>query len=139
MRFAFGHGFYPKGKLEEFRALTRLADEAGFAMVMTGDTPAIMGDHYVGLTTIALETCHCRLGSYITNPVTRHPTVAAAAIAAVNELSGGRAFLGLSTGDSGVYNLGLKPANRRIWRNIFSPSAGCWSRVRRRTGAPRSG
>jgi len=112
MRFAFGQGFYPHDRLEEFRALVRLAEEAGFAMVMTGDTPAIMGDTYVGLTTIALETSRCRIGTYISNPVTRHPTVTAAAIASVNDLSSGRAFLGLSTGDSGVYNLGLKPAKQ---------------------------
>lgn len=111
MRFAFGQGFY-LNKLDEFRQLTRLADEAGFSMVMTGDTPALMGDHYVGLTIIAQETSRCRLGSYISNPVTRHPVVAAAAIASVNEISGGRAYLGLSTGDSGVYNLGEKPARQ---------------------------
>lgn len=111
MRFAFGHGFYPK-KLDEFKQLSRTADEAGFSMVMTGDTPALVGDHYVGLTMIALETRNCRLGSYISNPVTRHPAVAAAGIAAVNEISGGRAYLGLSTGDSGVYNLGEKPAKQ---------------------------
>jgi 5,10-methylenetetrahydromethanopterin reductase len=111
MRFAFGNGFTPT-KLDEFTAVARAADEAGFAMTMTGDSPALGGDHYVGLTIIALATRKARIGSYITNPVTRHPVVATAAIASVNEIAGGRAFLGLSTGDSGVYNLGLKPATQ---------------------------
>jgi len=109
MQFAFGHGFNPM-RIDEHRQLTRKAEKSGFAMVMNGDTPALLGDHYVGLTLIAQETSKCRLGSYMTNPVTRHPAVAAAAIASVNELSGGRAFLGLATGDSGVFNFGLKPA-----------------------------
>lgn len=109
MRFAFGHGFTPT-ELEEFKALSRKAEEVGFAMVMNGDTPALKGDHYIGLAVIAQETSHCRLGSYMTNPVTRHPAVVAAAIASVNEISGGRVHLGLATGDSGVYNFGLKAA-----------------------------
>jgi len=83
-------------------------------MVMAGDSPALIGDHYIGLTLLAQATRHVRVGSYITNPVTRHPAVAAAAIATVHELSGKRAFLGLSTGDSGVYNLGLKPATQAL-------------------------
>lgn len=110
MRFAFGLGFNPNGGLDEFQALVRTAEEAGFGMVMTGDTPAIMGDTYVGLTTIATTTSRCRVGTYISNPLTRHPTVAASAIASVNAIAKGRAFFGISTGDSGVYNLGLKPA-----------------------------
>jgi 5,10-methylenetetrahydromethanopterin reductase len=111
MRFAFGQGFLPT-ELDDYKAVACAADEAGFAMVMTGDTPALKGDNYVGLTIAALETKRVRVGSYISNPVTRHPAVAAAGIASVNEISGGRAFLGLSTGDSGVYNLGLKPATQ---------------------------
>jgi 5,10-methylenetetrahydromethanopterin reductase len=111
MRFAFGNGFSPT-KFDEFRAVARAADDAGFAMTMTGDSPALGGDHYVGLAMVALSTTRARIGSYISNPVTRHPVVAAAAIASVNEIAGGRAFLGLSTGDSGVYNLGLKPATQ---------------------------
>lgn len=111
MRFAFGNGFKPL-RLTEFRAAAAAADEAGFAMVMTGDSPALGGEHFVGLTTIAMTTARARVGSYISNVVTRHPAVAAAGIASINEISGGRAFLGLSTGDSGVYNLGLKPAKQ---------------------------
>ena len=111
MKFAFGNGFTPH-KLDQFRIIARAADEAGFAMVMTGDSPALGGEHYVGLTVTALATRNARIGSYISNPVSRHPVVAAAGIASVNEVAGGRAFLGLSTGDSGVYNLGLKPATQ---------------------------
>ena len=50
------------------------------------------------------------LGPTVSNPLTRHPAVAASAIASINELSGGRAFLGLGSGDSAVLNLGLRPA-----------------------------
>ncbi|MDE0331407.1 MAG: LLM class flavin-dependent oxidoreductase, partial [Nitrospinae bacterium] len=49
-------------------------------------------------------------GPCVTNPLTRHPAVAASAIGTINELSGGRAFWGIATGDSAVLNLGLRPA-----------------------------
>ena len=38
------------------------------------------------------------------------PAVAASAIGTISELSGGRAFWGIATGDSAVLNLGLRPA-----------------------------
>ncbi len=111
MKFALGHGFKPK-QFQDYMAISREADEAGFAMVMTGDSPALGGDHFVGLTLVAQSTRNARIGSYVSNPMTRHPVVACAAISSVNEIAGGRAFLGLSSGDSGVYNLGLKPATQ---------------------------
>ena len=51
------------------------------------------------------------MGTWITNPITRHPAVTAAAIATVDDIAPGRAFLGVGTGDSTVYNAGLRPAS----------------------------
>jgi 5,10-methylenetetrahydromethanopterin reductase len=47
-----------------------------------------------------------------TNAVTREPQVMAAFIATLDQLSGGRAFLDIASGDSAVLNAGLKPASR---------------------------
>ena len=58
----------------------------------------------------ANATSRVRLGPTVTNAFTRHPAVAASAIAAIDELSGGRAFLGIGSGDSAILNLGLRPA-----------------------------
>ena len=57
-----------------------------------------------------MSTKRAMLGPTVSNPQTRHPAVTAAAIASLNELSKGRAFLGLGSGDSAVLNLGLRPA-----------------------------
>ena len=48
------------------------------------------------------------LGIAVTNMVFRHPTVLAGAAASLNEISEGRAILGLGTGDGPVYSQGLK-------------------------------
>jgi 5,10-methylenetetrahydromethanopterin reductase len=46
----------------------------------------------------------------VTNPVTRHPAVTAGAMATLQQVSGGRAFLGIGTGDSSLLNIGERPA-----------------------------
>ena len=51
-----------------------------------------------------------RLGTGVSNLITRHPTVTANGIAAIAELSDGRALLGLGAGDSAVYGLGARPS-----------------------------
>jgi 5,10-methylenetetrahydromethanopterin reductase len=111
MRFAFGHGLNVD-QVGEFVELSRLAEDVGFAMVMAGDTPALLAEHFTSLTLIAQNTSRVRLGSFISNPKMRHPAVAAGGIATVDALAGGRAFFGLSSGDSAVFNLGLKPATQ---------------------------
>src|SRR5262245_52923153 len=65
---------------------------------------------YVALTLAALNTSRVRLGPLVTNPLTRHLVVTASAMASIDELSGGRAVLGLGSGDSAIYTIGAPPA-----------------------------
>lgn len=89
------------------------AEEVGFSFVGLVDSPYNYMEVYPYLGVAAMRTSRVRLGPYVTNPLTRHPSVTASAIATVNVLSGGRAFLGLGRGDSAVKHLGWKPAS---WR-----------------------
>ena len=82
----------------------------GFDYVGIADSQSLARELYVTLGVVAASTGRVMLGPTVTNPLTRHPAVAASAIASINELSGGRAFLGLGSGDSAVLNLGLRPA-----------------------------
>ena len=86
-----------------------LAEERGFVHGMVTDSQMIWRDVYVALTLCAIKTNKMKLGTGVTNPYTRHLTVTANAISSVDELSGGRAFLGIGVGESSVYTLGLKP------------------------------
>jgi 5,10-methylenetetrahydromethanopterin reductase len=79
----------------------------GFAVV---DSQNLSGDCYVALAVAAGATERIRLGTGVTNPVTRHPAVTASAIASVQALSGGRAVLGIGRGDSALAHLGRAPA-----------------------------
>lgn len=124
--FAFGFGFDCQ-ELETFTELAEGAERAGMRMIMTGDTPALLGDCYVGQALLAQHTSRARVGSFVTNPVTRHPVVAAAAASSIEALAPGRAFIGLGSGDSGVYNLGERPATLAQLEEYVGVLRDLWS------------
>jgi len=67
-------------------------------------------DIYPYLGIAAMNTEKVEMGPFVTNPLTRHPSVTASAMATIDTLSDGRAFLGLGRGDSAVKMLGWRPA-----------------------------
>ena len=105
----FGVTMFP-GNLEVLASQALLAEEMGFDYVGIADSESLARELYVTLSVVAMSTSRVMLGPTVSNPLTRHPAVTASAIASVNELSGGRAFLGIGSGDSAVLNLGLRPA-----------------------------
>jgi 5,10-methylenetetrahydromethanopterin reductase len=66
-------------------------------------------DPWVQLGAIGAVTTRVSIGICITDPYTRHPALTAAAAATLQELSGGRALLGLGAGSTGFPALGLTP------------------------------
>lgn len=92
-----------------FEREVALADELGYAWICVGDSQSVYRELYVSLAIAAMHTSRARIGPLVTNPVTRHPAVTASAIATIDELSGGRAFLGIGNGDSAVRNLRHRP------------------------------
>jgi 5,10-methylenetetrahydromethanopterin reductase len=79
-------------------ALARAAEESGFSYLTFVDQPSMSRDVYVCLAIAALTTRHIQLAHGVTDPVTYHPWVIANATATLDELSGGRAFVGLGAG-----------------------------------------
>lgn len=110
-RVRFGLILLPE-VLSEFGPTCREAEDAGFELLGVGDSQSVFREVYVSLTLAALATRRARLGPLVTNPVTRHPVVTASAISSLDELSGGRAVLGLGSGDSALYTVGAPPARR---------------------------
>jgi len=92
------------------RAAVR-AEANGFDGMVVVDSQNLAGDPFVGLALAAKETSTLHLGTGVTNPATRHPAAAAAAIASVHAASGGRAHLGVGRGDSALAHLGMAPAS----------------------------
>ncbi|HYY76849.1 MAG TPA: LLM class flavin-dependent oxidoreductase, partial [Gaiellaceae bacterium] len=75
-----------------------LAEEAGLGGIWVGDSPVLWRELYVLLGAAAERTARVRLGPAVTNPVSRHIAVTASALMTLQELSDGRAQLGLGLG-----------------------------------------
>ncbi len=97
--------FSPGMPLPECQALARLVEEAGFDRLGISDV-VLWPDTFVVQALCAQATSRVRIGSMVSNPYTRHPAVLAAAVADLQGLSGGRAFLGLGVG-AGLEAVGL--------------------------------
>jgi probable F420-dependent oxidoreductase len=65
------------------------------------------------VTLMAQATERMRLGTCVTNPATREPSVTASALAVLNEVSGGRMDLGIGRGDSARRVLGKPPTTMK--------------------------
>ena len=102
-------GISPRQSFESWGSFVAQLEAEGVRRVWVIDSQLAMKDVYSGLVVAALNTTRIGLGTGVTNAVTRHPTVTANAVAAVAEISKGRAILGLGAGDSALYGIGLKP------------------------------
>lgn len=114
MDLAFGIRIPACGRLRDVAEAARAAEAGGFDYVWTLDSPLLAGrllDPYLTLAACAATTSRVRLGVGVTNPFTRHPAVTACSILSLDDLSDGRAILGIGSGDSAMRTLGLNPAD----------------------------
>ena len=107
----FGFTIKPDHSIERTVALTRQAEAAGFAHGWLFDSHVLWREPYPLLTLMAGATERMRLGTCVTNPATREPTVTASILATLNDISGGRMDLGIGRGDSARRVLGKAPTS----------------------------
>jgi probable F420-dependent oxidoreductase len=105
----FGFTLKPEHSATETVELAQRAEAAGFDYGWLFDSHVLWRDPYPLLTLIAEHTERLRLGTCVTNPGTREPSVTASALATLNEISGGRMDLGIGRGDSARRVLGKPP------------------------------
>ena len=86
--------------LAEVLRIAQAAEDLGFDALWLPDEGIHAHDVWVTLGAVAAVTRRLRLGPGITNPYTRHPGVTANALRSLQDLSSGRAFLGLGVGGS---------------------------------------
>jgi probable F420-dependent oxidoreductase len=107
----FGFTLKPEHDLRRTTELAKRAEAGGFGYGWLFDSHVLWREPYVLLTLMAQATERMRLGTCVTNPATREPTVTASALAVLNELSGGRMDLGIGRGDSARRVLGKPPTS----------------------------
>ncbi|MFZ2376209.1 MAG: 5,10-methylenetetrahydromethanopterin reductase [Methanothrix sp.] len=111
----FGIEFVPDEPVLKIGHMAKLAEDAGFKNIW-------ITDHYnnrdvwTTLAVLSLLTNRIQLGTGVTNPYTRNAAITASSIASINELSGGRAILGIGPGDKATFDkMGIewdKPLSR---------------------------
>ena len=85
-------------------------ERAGMAMVGVVDSPVVFRELYVTMSACVLQTERAQVMTYVTNPLSRHPSVTASALMSLYEMAPGRVALGIGTGDSAMWSVGLGAA-----------------------------
>ena len=109
----FGFTLKPDHSVARTIALSQQAEAAGFTYGWLFDSHVLWKEVYPLLTVMALNTQRMRLGTCVTNPATREPTVTASVLATLDEISGGRMDLGIGRGDSARRVLGKPPTTMK--------------------------
>lgn len=110
MTSIFHIGLLPNRPVDACVDIARAAEDLGFEGIWIADSQCLFRDAYSVLSVSAVRTRKLLLAAGVTNPITRHAAVLAGSWATLDELSGGRAVLGIGVGESAVHTLGLPPA-----------------------------
>jgi len=109
----------PEGMAEQ----ARRAEADGWDGLMVSDTQCLQADPFVMMTLAAAATERLGLSISTSNPVTRHPAVAAAAVASVAAIAGERILYGVGRGDSALAYIGGAPASVRMFETYVDAVA----------------
>jgi 5,10-methylenetetrahydromethanopterin reductase len=108
-RFGISQGVSPRESFEKVGEIAKAVEAHGFEVLWFVDHQLGMKDVYTAMNVAALATEKIQIGSAVTNLQTRHPTVTANATTALDELSNGRAMLGIGAGWVAVHSIGKSP------------------------------
>ena len=107
-----------------FTAMVGEIESLGFSHLWLTDSSLHARNCYSYLTLAAVGSSRLRLGTAVTNPVTRHPAITAATL---DEVSAGRAILGIGAGDRPLLALGRKPCSPAVLADAIEAIRALWS------------
>src|SRR5256714_9062212 len=106
---SFGVTVLPDPPYQRMIELMQLAERQGFEYAWTYDSHILWQDSYATLVLAADRTERIKLGHFVTSPGIRDPTITASWYATMQDVSNGRAVMGIGRGDSSRRVVGLKP------------------------------
>jgi len=95
----FGANIAAVAPWPQIRATAQTLEAAGFDAIFMPDHPLVMGDAWTTLAGLAEATERVRLGTMVSCVSYRHPVALARIVSDVDRISGGRAVLGVGSGD----------------------------------------
>jgi 5,10-methylenetetrahydromethanopterin reductase len=111
----------------EWAELVQWIDSLGFDDLWITDSSLHAGDSYVYATLALQATSRLRVGTAVTNPLTRHPAITANAFRSLSLVAPGRVACGIGVGDRPLGELGLPMAKLAILRETITSLRSLWS------------
>jgi 5,10-methylenetetrahydromethanopterin reductase len=110
----------------EFAELARWIEDLGYDDLWLTDSSLHAADVYIYATIALQATQRIRVGTAVTNPLTRHPAITANSFATLAQLAPARVVCGIGVGDRPLREIGLRVATihtvavaldvmRRLW------------------------
>ena len=99
--------------------LWQACETAGLDMVGVADSPNLLREMYISTAMALTGTESIPVITYVTNPVSRHPSVTACGFMTLNELAPGRIGMGIGSGDSALWSVGKKGAKVALMRDYI--------------------
>jgi 5,10-methylenetetrahydromethanopterin reductase len=115
------------GPIPEIVRIARLAESLGYHGLWLNDAQSHWRDVYVSLGAVGAATSRMLLGPGVTNTATRHLTVTASAMYSLDEMTGGRARMGIGTGAAAVEDVGGRPATLAQLTAAVTALRGLWT------------
>jgi 5,10-methylenetetrahydromethanopterin reductase len=105
---------------EGMSAHAAAVEEDGWDGLLFTDTQNLSMDVFASLYLAASATSHLKLGTAVTNLITRHPAVMASAFATLHHVSEGRAHLGVGRGDTALELVGIRPPSAHRFEGLLA-------------------
>jgi 5,10-methylenetetrahydromethanopterin reductase len=110
----------------EWVELVRWIEELGYNDLWITDSSLHAGDCYVYATLALVSSSRLRVGTAVTNPLTRHPGITANAFRSLAQLGPGRVICGIGVGDRPLGELGLPMAKLQTLRDAIDALRALW-------------
>ena len=95
---------------DEYARWLDTAEGIGFDLLTCGDSQSLWAECFAMSMFAAVRTTRPQLAITVSNPMTRHPAVVASSCASIQQVAEGRFRYGISSGDSALRNIGVRPA-----------------------------
>ena len=109
-----------------FVELVQRIDELGYDDLWLTDSSLHAGDCYVYMTLALQASTRLRVGTAVTNPLTRHPAITANAFRSFDAVGPGRVVCGIGVGDRPLGELGLPMAKLQTLRDGIESLRALW-------------